>query len=154
MNQIETRIATINDLPTLLKYEQAIIAVERPFDDGLAPDPISYYNLESLITSSEAEVIVACEGNNIVGAGYVQKRKADDYYTYQYYAYFGFMYVEPICRGLGVNQLIVNNLKEWAVGKELTHCKLTVYSNNDAAIKAYIKAGFNPQIIEMTATLR
>lgn len=153
MKQIDTRKANLNDLPTLLKYEQAIIAAERPFDTCLAPDPISYYDLSALIASNDAEVIVACDGNIIVGAGYAQKRASKSYTTHQYHAYFGFMYVDPSCRGQGVNQLIVSDLKKWAVAQKLAHCKLHVYSDNDAAIKAYIKTGFSSNLVEMTLNL-
>ncbi|WP_336622662.1 MULTISPECIES: hypothetical protein [unclassified Cellulophaga] len=41
MENIEIRIAKLEDLETLKSFEQGVILAERPFDETLKPDPIS-----------------------------------------------------------------------------------------------------------------
>ena len=42
-----------------------------------------------------------------------------------------------------------DTLKDWAVKHALTEFRLEVYANNTSAIKAYEKAGFKSDILEM-----
>ncbi len=65
---IVTRPATPADLSILLTFEQGIIAAERPYDQTLRPDPISYYDIGELIASPEAEVIVAELDGVLIGS--------------------------------------------------------------------------------------
>merc|ERR1711991_565113 len=68
--RISIRKATISDLPTLLQFEQEIIATERPFDECF-PEKISYYDLKSMLSSDNALVLVAqCGAAKIVGSGF------------------------------------------------------------------------------------
>ncbi|SCW41967.1 GNAT family N-acetyltransferase [Mucilaginibacter sp. NFR10] len=148
------RKATIEDLPVLLQFEQGIITAERPFDSTLKPDPISYYDLKAFITSTDVQVLVAEIDGEIAGSGYARiKKNPDAYYDFEKYAYLGFMYVLPACRGMGVNQAIIEELKKWTVEQGLTEIRLEVYNDNIGAIKAYEKAGFKKRMIEMRIRL-
>ncbi len=50
MESILVRAATINDMATLLRFEQGIIAAERPFDPTLKQgDETRYYDLNMMI---------------------------------------------------------------------------------------------------------
>ncbi|SDI78729.1 N-acetyltransferase family protein [Mucilaginibacter sp. P25] len=148
------RKATIEDLPVLLQFEQGIITAERPFDSTLKPDPISYYDLEAFITSTDVQVLVAEIDGEIAGSGYARiKKNPDVYYDFEKYAYLGFMYVLPAYRGMGVNQAIIEELKKWTVEQGLTEIRLEVYNDNIGAIKAYEKAGFKKRMIEMRIRL-
>ncbi|QTE37867.1 GNAT family N-acetyltransferase [Mucilaginibacter gossypii] len=148
------RKATIEDLPVLLQFEQGIITAERPFDSTLKPDPISYYDLEAFITSTDVQVLVAEIEGEIAGSGYARiKKNPDAYYDFEKYAYLGFMYVLPAYRGMGVNQAIIEELKKWTVEQGLTEIRLEVYNDNIGAIKAYEKAGFKKRMIEMRIRL-
>jgi len=150
---ITIRSANLNDMGTLLEFEQQIIAAERPFDSELKNDPISYYNLEELILSAKVEVVIAEINNKIVGSGYAQIRKSKPYKKHNHHSYLGFMYVEPTFRGRGINKLILNSLKEWSISQEVFHFSLDVYADNHAAIKAYEKSGFKNNLIEMSVSL-
>ena len=153
MTDIAIRSANLNDMDTLLKIEQNIIAAERPFDNELKTEAISYYDLEALILSVKAEVFVAEIDNKIVGSGYAEIRKSKSYKKHSYHSYLGFMYVEPIFRGKGINKLILDSLKEWSKSQQVFHFSLDVYADNQAAIRAYEKAGFKSNLIEMSVSL-
>ncbi|AYL94775.1 GNAT family N-acetyltransferase [Mucilaginibacter celer] len=148
------RKATPEDLPVLLQFEQGIINAERPFDSTLLPDPISYYNLEKFITMPDVEVLVAEIDGEIAGSGYARIKKNDNtYYDFEEYAYLGFMYVKPEHRGKGVNQAVIEELKNWVAQQGLAEIRLEVYSENTDAIKAYQKAGFEKRMVEMRIRL-
>ena len=147
--EIEIRKATIDDLAILKEMEQGIIEFERPFDETLAPDPISYYDLGALINDDNALVLVATHTNVIVSCGYGLEKTAKPYLNHTNYAYLGFMFTKPEYRGQGINGNILFALKEWARNRGLLEIRLTVYDENTAALRAYEKVGFKRHIIEM-----
>ncbi len=143
------RKATLNDIETLLLFEQGVIKAERPFDKTLKPDPLHYYNIEEMIAAPHIELVVAEFDNKIVGSGYARLENSKHYLQHSRHAYLGFMYVHPDYRGKGVNQKIIEALKTWSLSQKVTEMRLDVYFNNDIAIKAYEKAGFTKHMIEM-----
>lgn len=152
-NAVSIRTASLDDLPTLLNFEQGIVSAERPFDQTLKPDPISYYDVGALITDPDAQVVVAEINGVLVGSGYVKKKRSRAYVQPEYHAFIGFLYVDPEYRGLGVNRLVLDALFDWARENELPEIHLTVYPENASAIRAYEKAGFAPYISEMRLNL-
>jgi len=153
MTDIAIRSASLNDIDTLLEIEQRIIEAERAFDSELKSKSISYYDLRALILSANAEVIVAEIGNKIIGSGYAEIRTSKPYKKHNYHSYLGFMYVDPTFRGKGINKLVLDSLKEWSKSQQVFHFSLDVYADNQAAIRAYEKAGFKSKLIEMSVTL-
>lgn len=149
MPEITIRKATHRDLDTLLRFEQGIIATERPFDKTLKPGHIHYYDLEAMIHASDVEVLVAQVNDEVIGSGYARIETAKPYLNHRQYAYLGFMFVEPAYRGQGVNQKIIKALTQWAVAQNINEIRLDVYADNIAAIKAYEKAGFVPHLLQM-----
>ena len=149
MEEIIIRKATLNDLPTLLLFEQGVIAAERPLDPTLKKGETHYYDIEELINSSHIEFLVAVIGQEIVGCGYSRIEKAKPYLQHQQHAYLGFMYVDPAYRGKGVNKKIIEALKQWSISQHMTEMRLDVYYENPSAIKAYEKVGFSKHMIAM-----
>ena len=146
--------ATLNDIPTLLEFEQGVITAERPFDSTLIPGTVKYYNLEMFINSPDVELLIAKIDDEIVGSGYARIMKnPKPYFDYLNYAYLGFMYVSPPYRGRGINEMIISKLKEWARLQGLTELRLQVYYDNYSAIKAYEKVGFEKHMIKMRMRL-
>ncbi len=149
MDQITIRTAKSDDLAILLTFEQGVITFERPFDTTLKEGEIHYYDIDEMIKAPHVEVIVAELNNEIVGSGYARIENSKIYLKHPKHAYLGFMYVKPEHRGKGVNQKIIEALKQWAVGQGITELRLDVYNDNPSAIKAYEKAGFKKLLVEM-----
>lgn len=147
--ELQIRKALESEINTLLEFEQGIVAAERPFDNSLKEGEIHYYDLIELIRSDKAEVLLAVLNDEIVGSGYAKILKAKPYQKFEEYAYLGFMYVKPTFRGHGINQKILDRLIEWSKEKGMTEVKLDVYAENEIAKKAYLKAGFKPNLLEM-----
>lgn len=154
MEKIEIRPATQSDLPTLLDFEQGIIAFERPFDSSLKSGQINYYDISAMINATDAEVLVAELEGELIGSGYAKIVNSKLYCSHDQHAYLGFMYVSPKHRGKRVNKLIVDGLIEWSRKQDLSEVRLEVYHQNEGAIRAYEKAGFGKNILEMRQNLR
>ncbi|MCC3153400.1 GNAT family N-acetyltransferase [Hymenobacter sp. BT770] len=149
MAEVRIRPATLNDLETLLRFEQGVVEAERPFDPTLREETIHYYQLPELIASSQALVLVAEVEQQVVGSGYARILAAKPYLKHEQYAYLGFMYVAPAYRGQGLNGLILQHLTQWAAAQGLTEMRLEVYAHNQPAVRAYEKAGFAAHMLEM-----
>src|SRR5688572_28675247 len=150
MDQVIVRRANLDDLDVLLAFEQAMIEAERPFDETIrSGSDVHYYDLEGLILSPEAEVLVAELGSEIVGSGYARVEAADSYLNHEKHSYLGFMYVVPEHRGKGVNRMIIDALEAWTLSQGVREMQLEVYVDNAAARKAYEKSGYNALILTM-----
>ena len=149
MSDIIIRAARIEEIEKLLQFEQLIIEYERPFVKNMKTEHFNYYSLEELINSNDAEVLVAESSGQLIGSGYAKIKKSLSYIKNEFHAFLGYMYVEPLHRGKAVNQLIVNQLIRWSKSKGMEEVRLTVFAENESAIRAYDKAGFDKQVIEM-----
>jgi ribosomal protein S18 acetylase RimI-like enzyme len=146
---IKIREANKNDLTVLMEFEQEIIKAERAFDNSLKDGETHYYNFPDLIASPNAKVLVAEIENEIAGSGYAVIKEAESFLKHSEYAYIGLMYVKPAYRGKGINQQVLQNLKEWIIEKKITEVRLVVYDENTLAKNAYQKAGFKAHVLEM-----
>lgn len=154
MNQLTTRKAEPRDLDTLYQFEQGIISAERPYNETLKTGHINYYDLKEMLTLSHAHVVVALDGEKIIGSGYARIEAAKPYLSHASHSYLGFMYVDPSYRGRGVNHLIIEALKEWSISRGIYELRLHVYNDNTVAIKAYEKSGFEKHLLEMRIGLK
>lgn len=146
---IITRPAVNEDLPQLNEFLQSLVEAERPFDPTLKDGKIFYYEIQDLILDKETEILVIEVDNEIVGSGYAQIRSGKPFERYKLFGYLGFMYVKPEFRGRGLNNILLNDLKKWILSKGITEVRLQVYSENDAAVRAYEKAGFKKILTTM-----
>lgn len=146
---IVIRDATTNDIPMLLQCEQQVIRAERPFDATIKNGTVTYYDLQGLLDNPRAKVLVACAGDAIVATGYALEKPARHYLDHETYAYLGFMYTASTYRGKGINGRIISSLQQWARGQGLLELRLTVYNDNEPAMRAYEKVGFKKHIVEM-----
>ncbi|NML21875.1 GNAT family N-acetyltransferase [Pseudoflavitalea sp. G-6-1-2] len=149
MSTIITRKAILNDLPVLAEFLQLLVDAERPFDETLKEGDLIYYDLQDLIQRDDSEVLVLEDNGKLVGAGYAQIRKAKPYQIEPEYAHLGFQYVLPEYRGRGLNQQLIEGLKSWIRTKGVREVRLDVYTYNNAAVRAYEKAGFKQILTTM-----
>ena len=149
MNSIIIRPARHTDLDTLFRFEQGVITAERPFDPTFKPDPIHYYDLSAMIDAPDVQLLVAESAEGLIASGYARIEPAKPYLRHPLHAYLGFMYVEPAHRGKGINRMIIDALKAWALSRNITELRLDVYHANASAIQAYEKAGFSQHMITM-----
>ena len=109
--------------------EQALINSDRSFDNTIKAQA-NYYDIEEMITASNAEIVVAELNHEIIGSGFARIENSKPYLKHQNHAYLGFMYVDPNYRGKGVNQKIIEALKQWAISQHINEMQSRVYNNN------------------------
>ena len=148
------RKATLQDLETLLKFEQELIAAERPFDSTLKPGKVHYYDFEKMIKADYIELLVAEIDEEVTGSGYARIENAKPYLQHPQHAYLGFMYVKPPHRGKGINKMIMDALANWSASAGITELRLDVYHENESAVKAYEKSGFEKHMLEMRKSIK
>ncbi len=154
MNKFIIRKAALQDVETLLTFEQGVITAERPFDSTLKTGPVHYYDIEKMITASDVELLVVQLDDKIIACGYSRIENAKPYLRHQQHAYLGFMYVDPGYRGKGINKMIIDALVKWSASLHITELRLDVYVPNTSAIKAYEKSGFTGLMLEMRMGLK
>jgi len=153
MENINLRKALLRDKPVLLEFEQRVLEAERPYNSTIKLEDAFYYDLENLLTSNKSHLLVAEVKDTVVGSGYAQIRASKQSLTHDVHSYLGFMYVAPEYRGRGINRRIVEGLIQWSKSQGISDCYLDVYSDNEAAIRAYEKVGFVNSMIEMKLNL-
>jgi GNAT superfamily N-acetyltransferase len=154
MDRVRTRPATLDDLDLLLTFEQAIIEAERPFDSTIRTGlDVHYYDLAALVSSPDAQVLVAELDSEVIGSGYARIERSEVYFNHREHAYLGFMYVVPQHRGKGVNRQIMEELEAWSRSRGVTEMRLEVYAENAGAIRAYEKSGYAKLLLEMRKRL-
>lgn len=149
MEDIKLREASLNDKPILLEFEQQVLLAERPYNPAIKPAGAFYYDMDDLLTSKNTHLLVAETKERVVGSGYAQIRSSKQSLVHEAHSYVGFMYVVPEYRGQGVNKRILERLVQWSTDQGISDFYLDVYSENQAAIRAYQKAGFVHSMIEM-----
>jgi GNAT superfamily N-acetyltransferase len=137
MTTISTRIANLNDLETLLEFEQGVIKAERPMDSFLGDGTLSYYNIPELIASKNSNLKVDEANNELGGSGYLKIPDSSHYHQNRTHGYIGFIFVKPAFRGQRIIILILESLKKWGKEKDLKELRLDVYSKNVDALKSY-----------------
>ncbi len=150
----KVRKATLDDLPTLLEFEQELIKVERPMDPTIKDGKISYYDISEFIKSEDSEVYVVELDNEIVASGYAKIKDDRNYFKHKKQGHLGFMFVPNAHRGKGLNKLLVDALLKWCKQKDVFEIRLDVYNENPSAIKAYEKIGFKKYMIKMRLNLQ
>jgi len=153
VEDVNLRKALLSDESVLLEFEQKVLAAERPYNSSLKLVDASYYDLKNLLTGHKSHLLVAEVKGAVVGSGYAQIRESKQSLVHDAHAYFGFMYVVPEYRGRGINKIIVERLVEWSKSQGVSDCYLDVYSENEAAIRAYEKVGFVKSMVEMKLNL-
>jgi RimJ/RimL family protein N-acetyltransferase len=143
------RKATLDDLPTLLLFEQGVIEAERPFDPTIKSGDINYYDISELITNNDSDVFVVELNNEIVASGYAKIKTDRHYLKHKHQGYLGFMFVPKQHRGKQLNKLIIDALLKWCKSRNIFEIRLDVYDDNISAINAYMKVGFKKHMINM-----
>lgn len=147
--EVKFRQATKEDKEILLSLEQQVVEAERPYNPEIKELGAHYYDLDDLITSSNAYLLVGEVDGQIVATGYAQIRNSKASLVHEKHSYLGFMLVLEEFRGLGINKLVVDLLLKWSKEQGADYVYLDVYDENDSAVKAYQKVGFEKALVEM-----
>lgn len=144
------RQATLADLDTLEHFQHQLVQFERPFDPTIPKNgTVGYYNLKKLLGDTTVQVLVAEVDSTVVGCGFGQIRKDNEWSVQEQIGYIGLMFIHKKYRGNQIGKLIVEALIQWFKEKNISDIRLKVYEKNISAVKAYRNYGFQDFIIEM-----
>lgn len=143
------RKAQLEDLDVLQEFKMGLIQAELPMDPTIKEDTTSYYDLAEFITSDVSELFVVEFNSEIVASGYAKIMEDRPYLKHDKQGYLGFMFVPEKHRGNGYNKLLVDKLLAWCKERKIYEIRLDVYDVNEAALRAYQKAGFKNHLINM-----
>ena len=147
--KVNIRKAKLGDLDKLLEFEQDLITSERPFDESLKNETITYYDIKKLIGDEDSQLLVAEYEGELIASGYALIRKSEAFEKCDYFSYLGFMYVDPKHRRKGINKQVIDTLIEWSKSKGIREIRLEVYDKNQSAVLAYEKLGFKRTSVKM-----
>ncbi len=144
------RPAKVSDTNALKNFQQKLVIHERPFDSEIpGKGNVEYYDIKKLIKSDNANFLVVEIGNKIVGCGFGQIRKSDDWAVNEKYGYIGLVFVDKKYRRQNIGKLIIDALIKWFIERNISDIRLKVYEKNFIAVSAYRKYGFKNFILEM-----
>ena len=153
ISALEVRQATADDIDTLNRFQQGVVTAERPFDVTIQDGPVEYYDIAQMLASEHVRIVVAEAGAQIIGCGFARIEAAKPYLKHAVRGYLGMMYTDPAYRSQSVNRCIIDSLKQWCLSRDVTELRLEVYHDNEAAVRAYEKAGFSKLMVEMRLNL-
>jgi len=146
---INLREAKLSDLDKLLEFEQGVIASERPFDESLKDEDVTYYDIKKLITDANTKLVVAEHEGELVASGYALIKKSEHFEKHDYFSYLGFMFVSAKYRRKGINKQVLDSLVEWSRSKGIKEIRLEVFEQNQSAVRAYEKCCFKKTSVKM-----
>jgi len=146
---INLREAKLSDVDKLLEFEQGVIAWERPFDESLKNEEVTYYDFEKLMNDENSQLVVAEHEGELIASGYALIKKSEHFEKHDYFAYLGFMFVSPNYRRKGINKQVMDSLIEWSKSKGIKEIRLEVFDQNQSAVLAYEKLGFKKTSVKM-----
>ena len=80
METVATRPAKIEDLKTLLEFEQGIIEAEKPLYPFLKTGQLFQSNIKGLIIAEHTHLIVAVKKYEIIGSGNVRIENSSQFH--------------------------------------------------------------------------
>ena len=155
MNNVEIRIATIEDLKTIQELNNSLFELEKEnYDSTLVRDwPLTEEGKEyfsDLINNHY--VIVATINDEIVGylAGSINEKGS---YEEIQYGEINNMLVKDEYRGYRVGKHLINSFKEYCKNNNIENLKVTASFKNKKAIDFYLRNGFEEFNLTLTTKI-
>ena len=134
--------ANYNDTLKVDNLLTKLIQDERKYDKNINKNYIvkDFYN--KFVNKSDSCIAVAKTGNKeIIGYCFVYIEDYGNVYN-EKIVQLDALFVEPIYRGNGIAQKLINYITKWSKEKGAKYIELKVCNNNENAIKLYDKLGF------------
>lgn len=119
-------LAALLDIPALVKLEQNCFTTDR----------LSCIQFRRFITKQSAVVLAVKKKNKLIGSAVLLFRKNSSIARLYSIA------IHPDCQGLGIAQLLYQQLEKQAIKRQVTEIRLEVRTDNSRAIQFYTKHGF------------
>jgi len=94
------------------------------------------------------KLFVAVKNNTVIGFVFGYLRFTTDYLGSLKVGVISYIYVDPCIREKGVGRLLVKDLENWFISKEVHSIELQVVYKNENAIRFWEKCGYDKEIIQ------
>jgi len=134
--------ANYNDTLKIDNLLTKLIQDERKYDKNINKNYIvkDFYN--KFVNKSDSYIAVAkTENKEIIGYCFAYIEDCGNVYN-EKIVQLDALFVEPIYRGNGIAQKLINYITKWSKEKGAKYIELKVCNNNENAIKLYDKLGF------------
>lgn len=101
--------------------------------------------LQKILNDETQNLIVAVNGDNIIGLAKAMIESAPDFplFVQRRWMLISIIVVDKKHRGNGIGQLLLDEQYNWAKENNINEVELTVFSFNESAMAFYNKNGFN-----------
>ena len=137
--KFRVRSAGIDDLNSLVEF----VVAEANEAEGIVKSPDIVLNgIKAGLENPDIARywIIENENENTVGSVSVVKEWSD--WNCAFYWWIQSMFILPEYRGMGLMEMLLNEVKSAAQNEDAVELRLYVHKDNTRAIKAYQKAGF------------
>lgn len=100
---------------------------------------------KSIIENEKADLIIALDGDNVIGFAHIMEDKTEPYATFVQYK-LGIvvdLMVTEKYRSRGIGKALMDSVKIWCAERDTDYIELNVIANNTEAYKFYEREGFN-----------
>lgn len=149
---MEIRLAVSNDIKSICKLYSAFFefhAKKQPYYCRAAEESGEYP--QSVIESETEDIIVATEGDDIIGILHIIEKITPPYPSVVPHKYAEIMdiFVTETFRRNGVGKMLIIAAEEWAKSRGLEYLELNVIHENTGAFKFYRRNEFEPVTYKM-----
>ncbi|GIH11578.1 N-acetyltransferase [Rhizocola hellebori] len=152
MTEVRIRRATEADIPGLVESSVGLFAEDAgtrdPTLSQLWPREHGPDSFRQSLDDPERLVLVVDDGDSVVGHLTAALAGPTDIRPIRV-ATLGSMYVFPEHRSLGVGTRLVAEFRQWARDAGADRIAVTAYTDNDSAIKFYVRQGFRSQSLKL-----
>ena len=99
-------------------------------------------HVKERIESEDALVLVALDGDKVVGASHARIDKYPPVYKNETYGYVGFMAVKDNCQRQGVGEQMLSEIFKWFKSRGIHRVELRVRVKNELGYSFWKKHGF------------
>jgi GNAT superfamily N-acetyltransferase len=152
MTEVRIRRATTQDIPGLVESSAGLFAEDAgtrdPTLSQLWPRDHGPDSFRNSLDNPEKLVLVVDDDNGVVGHLTAGLAGPTDIRPIRV-ATLESMYVFPEHRSLGVGAQLVAQFRQWARDAGADRIAVTAYTDNDSAIKFYVRQGFRSQSLKL-----
>ncbi len=140
------RPAKIKDVPAIAKLNMELMKHVGKYDKIFKLRPGALAKMEAWrrkgVYSSRSKLLVAEDGNKIVGYMAASIKKRPSIYEVREVGAISDAYVLPAYRRQGIAKKFVEQVFEWLKKKGMTHVHLYAVTKNEVAVEVWKKFGF------------
>ena len=150
---VAVRVATLDDIGLIDLLQQELAESDRPFDSTIKKETPRYVTLSkivSIISSKDARVFIAEDGNKPIGMLQVSiYDECGDWAVYKKKGNIEIVFVKGEYRGKEVASELMKKALVWLESRGIDRSQVMTYIQNERALAFYKKHGFRELVVTL-----